>query len=180
MLDFGNYRDNKVEEKTEYEPVANGFYEVTITKASFYEGTNDNGQYYSYIRFSFQIRKDVDQKFKNRYVNGKIRPNTWDKENNCRLPDDKIESLESVLGREVLPYIKEDITKKDTRDWLSVCEFLEGKNVRIKVTNNNKTWVDKKTGVTRTEDPYIDFYLSKVTDDEKSSKVTDDEEDLPF
>ena len=174
MLDFGNYRENKVEEKTEFEPVANGFYEVTITKADFYEGTDRNNHYYSMILFSFQIRKDVDQKFQNKYVNGIIEPNTWDKENNCRLPDDKVESLEKVLSREVLPYIKEDITEKDTRDWLSVCEFLEGKNVRIKVTNRNKTYV--KNGVTKTKSPYINFYLSKVV----TKETVDDEEDLPF
>ncbi len=67
-------------------------------------------------------------------MNTVIEPKFWDFDNSCPLPADKRQPLEECFAENILPYISEDLTDKDRKDWLSICEWLVNKNVKIKIS----------------------------------------------
>lgn len=158
-----------------FTPVPNGTYEVTITRANKPEN-------FEFVGLTLKVRDDVEQQYKNRYISGILQ---------VHKSDAGIKTLDVAVDEDLICKLDPKPTEKDTRDWLSLCEYMVGKNVKVVVKNqvNSDGSLKYKTdkvgnikldskGNKVYKDPFLNFYKTTKTNNTINSVI--DQDDLPF
>lgn len=156
MLHF----DVKVQENKEFEPIAEGDYEVSLEAE--WAKTKTSGE--PYINCKFTIRKDVDQKFGGRMVFDGIYKNKTTGEYNSS----KINAILAAIP----------CAKMDFDDYDGLIQYINGQNMIISI----KTQEAQGDYPARSVVEFCSYRTTEhlPTNSEKPTLTEVNDEDLPF
>lgn len=156
MLHF----DGKVQENKEFEPIAEGDYEVSLEAE--WAKTKTSGE--PYINCKFTIRKDVDQKFGGRMVFDGIYKNKTTGEYNSS----KINAILAAIP----------CAKMDFDDYDGLIQYINGQNMIISI----KTQEAQGDYPARSVVEFCSYRTTEhlPTNSEKPTLTEVNEDDLPF
>lgn len=153
MLHF----DGKVQENKEFEPIAEGDYEVTL-EAEWAKTKSTNEPY---INCKFRIRKDVEQKFGGRMVFDGIYKNPTTGEY-------RAEKINAILM--AIP-----CAKMDFNDYDELIQYINGQNMIISIKTQAQGDYPAKSVV-----GYRSYRTTEHLPKTEKPTLTEVSEDLPF
>lgn len=166
-IEFGS--DKKVEEKSEYELIEEGTYEVTLEQLQPKTSTK-NGKNIKYINITFVIRDDVEQKFKKRRIWYTI----FAREGDVAYNFNEINSL--IITQE-----KRKDYKRHFRNIDEIFQYLIGLHLRLDIGIEFNQFKGKDDNIiVENSFKYSQWDIDHSNEEKIIEKVVVSEEDLPF